>query len=393
MNRRRPPWVIATGDFVRTGGMDAANHALASWLARTGRETHLVAHRVDPELAALPGIRVHRAPRPFGSHLLGFPLLRARARFAADVESGAIMHRGGTPLRRVIRMANGGNFHANATWLHYVHAAYRPEIAGRPLRRLIHRAAGWSMRTDEKDVARHASVVIANSERTKWHAVDLLGVDPARVHVVYYGADAERFQPPADEERWKARRALRVDGDAPVLAFVGALGDRRKGFDTLFHAFQFLARNEPGWDATLLVAGTGAELEEWKRLATAARLGQRIRFLGFQADVREVLRACDGFVAPTRYEAYGLAVHEAVCMGIPAIVSRDAGVTERIPLPLHPLLLDDPEDAGMLAERLVDWSINLPSYRTAALEASVAMRWWGWDQMAARIVDIVEAAA
>jgi glycosyltransferase involved in cell wall biosynthesis len=391
VNGQRPPWVIATGDFVRTGGMDAANFALASYLARTGRDTHLVAHRVDPELAALPDIHVHRVPRPFGSHLLGFPLLRKRARLASDVVAGASFQRGG--LRRVIRMANGGNFHANATWLHYVHAAYRPEIAGRPLRRLVHRAAGWSMRMDEKDVARHASVVIANSELTKRHAVDLLGVDAARVHVVYYGADAERFQPPTQEERWKARQALRVDGDAPVLAFVGALGDRRKGFDTLFHAFEFLARSEPGWEGTLLVAGTGAELEEWKRLAVAARLGPRIRFLGFQADVREVLRACDGFVAPTRYEAYGLAVHEAMCMGIPAVVSRGAGVAERIPSPLHPLLLDDPDDAGMLAERLMEWSINLPAYRTAALEASEAIRWWGWDQMAVRIVDIVEAAA
>ena len=45
--------MIVAGDFVRTGGMDAANHALASFLARGGRETHLVAHRVADDLAAL----------------------------------------------------------------------------------------------------------------------------------------------------------------------------------------------------------------------------------------------------------------------------------------------------------------------------------------------------
>ena len=64
------PWVLVAGDFVWTGGMDAANRALAGHLARRGEPTHLVAHRVDPALAAEPAVRVHRVPRPLGSHLL-----------------------------------------------------------------------------------------------------------------------------------------------------------------------------------------------------------------------------------------------------------------------------------------------------------------------------------
>ena len=38
-------WVIVTGDFTPLGGMDRANHALASYLARQGAEAHLVTHR------------------------------------------------------------------------------------------------------------------------------------------------------------------------------------------------------------------------------------------------------------------------------------------------------------------------------------------------------------
>jgi glycosyltransferase involved in cell wall biosynthesis len=209
------------------------------------------------------------------------------------------------------------------------------------------------------------------------------------VHTVYYGADAERFHPPSPEERTEARRALRV-GDGPALAFVGALGDRRKGFDTLFRAFAALAAEEGGWDATLLVAGAGGELEAWTRRAAAAGLGDRIRFLGFRADVREVLFAADAVVAPTRYEAYGLAVQEALCTGIPAVVSRAAGVAERIPAPLDALLLDDPDDAGALSGRLLAWREGTGRFRAAAGELSVALRAWTWDHMAARLVDIVE---
>ncbi len=388
----RPAWLVAAGDFVVTGGMDAANHALASYLARSGRETHLVAHRVAPDLAALPDVHVHRVPRPFGSHLLGFPLLDAVARHHAasivDVDDASTD--AGIHARSLVTLANGGNFPGRATWLHYVHAAYRPEIAGRRPRRVVEAAARWKALRDERAVASRAAVVICNSGLTARHAVERLGADPARVHTVYYGADGERFRPPSAEERARARAALGVDGDAPALAFVGALGDRRKGFDTLFEAFASLSK-EPGWDATLLVAGAGAELEAWKRRAEDAGLSRRIRFLGFRADVREVLFAADGIVSPTRYEAYGLAVQEAICTGLPAIVSRAAGVAERIPHPLGALLLDDAEDAGELAERLRAWRVGIDAHRAAALELSAMLRAWTWDHMAARIVDIVES--
>lgn len=379
---RPPAWVVAAGDFVTTGGMDAANHALASYLARSGRETHLVAHRVDADLAGLEGIHVHAVPRPLGSHLLGFPLLARRAVHAWQRVAG-----GG---RRVVALANGGNFGGSATWLHYVHAAYRPKIAGRPLRRAIHDLAARKARRDERAVTSRARVVIANSELTARQAVDLLGADPSRVHVVYYGADPERFRPPSSEERIRARRELGIEGDAPVLVFVGALGDRRKGFDTLFRAFSSLSP-DAAWGATLLVAGAGGELEEWKRRASQAGLERRVRLLGFQTDVRRVLYAGDALVAPTRYEAYGLAVQEAICCGLPAIVSRAAGVAERIPPPLDALLLADPDAADELADKLRAWRAGVDAHRAAAREFSAALRAWTWDQMAARIVDIVES--
>jgi glycosyltransferase involved in cell wall biosynthesis len=387
-----PEWLIAAGDFVRTGGMDAANHALASYLARSGRTVHLVAHRVDPALAALPGVVVHPVRRPLGSHLLGFPLLaREAAKRAAElVQAVGDVDR---PLPATpVTLANGGNFAGRATWLHYVHAAYRPEVAAAPLRRALSAASRWMGMRDERRVASRAEVVIANSELTARHAVELLAAEPAAVQVVYYGADAQRFRPPTAEERREARAALGVDGDVPVLAFVGALGDRRKGFDTLFAALASLAANEPGWDGVLLVAGAGGELQAWQSRAAKAGLERRIRFLGFQDDVRRVLWAADAVVAPTRYEAFGLAVQEALCCGIPAVVSRSAGVAERIPAPLDALLLADPDDAEELARRLLAWRREMESHRAAALELSAALRAWTWDEMAARIVDIVEEA-
>lgn len=377
----RRPWVLVAGDFVRTGGMDAANHALASYLARAGTETHVVAHRVADDLAALPNLRFHPVPRPLGSHTLGFPLLdRAGRRVARSLAE-----------RDPVVLGNGGNCRAaNAVWLHYVHAAYAPEIAGRPLRRVVAIAARRTALRDERAVVRRARAVICNSERTARHTRELIGASGV-LRSVYYGADAARFRPPSEAERAEARRALGWDGARPTLVFVGALGDRRKGFDTLFHAWARLCA-DASWDGRLAVVGAGGELDAWRRRAADAGLAERIAFLGFQPDVRRVLWAADALVSPTRYEAYGLAVQEALCCGLPAVVSAEAGVAERIRGPLRDLLVPDPDDAAELARRLRAWRGAMDIHRSAALGLAAELRTWTWDDMARQIVEAVEDA-
>src|SRR5258708_29327927 len=54
--RRMTPWALAAGDFTPQGGMDRANHALARYLAMSGRDGPLVAHPGWPALASLPGV-------------------------------------------------------------------------------------------------------------------------------------------------------------------------------------------------------------------------------------------------------------------------------------------------------------------------------------------------
>ena len=109
-----------------------------------------------------------------------------------------------------------------------------------------------------------------------------------------------------------------------MAIFVGALGDRRKGFDVLFEAWRMLVL-DPAWDVDLFVAGEGAERDAWIARSKEMGLASRIHFLGFRTDVSSLLAAADVLVHPARYEAYGLGVHEAICQGVPAIVTSAAG--------------------------------------------------------------------
>jgi glycosyltransferase involved in cell wall biosynthesis len=377
------PWLVVAGDFTPLGGMDVANLALARHLARRGHEVHVVAHRVWTDLEQLPGIVVHHVWRPLGRHLLGSPLLARKGQRVWN----SLRSRG---ARAVV---NGGNCAlADANWVHYLHAAFAPNVAGSPSRR------AKQAFTHERDVAaerralRGARVVICNSERTRRQVVEWHKLDEACVHVVYYGTDPDRLTLVDAEMRRAAREKLGWPLDRPVVGFVGALGDRRKAFDTVFEAWTALCRTRE-WDADLAVVGSGAELPHWRARAAASGIGDRIRFLGFRDDVPFVLSSLDGFVHPARYEAYGLSVHEAVCCGIPAIVSSSSGVAERYPTELQHLLIADPDDPGELAERLRYWRANHDRLTEAVRPFSETLRSRTWDAMASEIVQRVEQAA
>jgi glycosyltransferase involved in cell wall biosynthesis len=344
---------------------------------------HVVTHRAWPDLRGLPSLTVHEVWRPFGRHLLGGPML-------SWAGHQAWRHLGPRGVHAVV---NGGNCRmAGANWVHYVHAAYKPEVAASG----AHRAKGWF--THQRDVAaerealRAARVVICNSRRTARDVVAEVGVDAARVAVVYYGVDANRFARATAAERERTRRRLGKSGDRPLVGFVGALGDRRKAFDTLFAAWTDLCRRTD-WDADLVVVGSGAELESWRARAEAVGVSRRMTFLGFRSDVPEILAGLDALVHPARYEAYGLSVHEAICRGLPALVTASAGVAERYPEDLRDLLLDDPDDPGELGSRLWQWRSQADQYRARTASFSQALRARSWDVMSQEIVELVEQAA
>jgi len=180
--------------------------------------------------------------------------------------------------------------------------------------------------------------------------------------------------------------------DRPLVAFIGALGhNRRKGFDVLFDAWCQCCKHA-GWDANLVVAGTGPELPHWKRLVAESGREGDIRLLGFTQAIPTILAAADALASPTRYEPYGQGVHEALCCGLPVLVTRCAGIAERFPAELHDLLLDDPPDAAQLCQRLLEWHKDIEDYRRRTVPFAEQLRRRTWTDMAADFVGVMTQA-
>ena len=371
-------WLLIAGDFVPLGGMDRANHALARHLAADeANRVDIVAHRVWPDLERADNVTVHPVPRPLGSHLCGAPLLALGAHRLARRFPGRII-------------ANGGNapHTADVSWVHYVHGAYDPGHARR-LRLRGQLAHGYYLAREAWGLHR-ARIVICNSRRTAEDVRDRIGVPPDRIRVVYYGSDPVLFAPVRAEERRAARAALNWPLDRPVALFIGALGDHRKGFDQLFEAWRQLC-GDASWDVDLAVVGHGRDLPTWQRRARECRLGARVRFLGFRDDVERVIAACDLLVHPARYEAYGLAIHEAICRGLPAIVAATAGIAELYPATLRDLLVQDVEDATEIADRIHRWRWDADAAAARVRDFSDRLRSRTWRDMSAEIQQMVSA--
>ena len=145
------------------------------------------------------GVRHVGVSKPLNSYLLGEWFIRRRGAAAA--------------LGRVRVVANGGNCPAAAdtNWVHYVHAAYEPTVGTGMLRRVKQEISHGNFLAAEAKAMRNAKIIIANSRRTKRDLIEKLGVPESRIHVVYYGIDAELFQPAAASEHREARTELGVE--------------------------------------------------------------------------------------------------------------------------------------------------------------------------------------
>ncbi len=374
---------MVSGGFHRRGGMDHANWALASHLAELGTPLHLVAHHVDPALALDPMVTVHLVPPTANSFLLGEFQLARRGRQVA-----ASMARRDAAARVLI---NGSNCSwPGINWVHCVHHAWKPRDVGAPAWfRLKNRLTTAIARRRETAALGRAQIVIANSNRTRSDLIRTLGLDPAVVHTVYPGSDP-RMTPVSCAERAEARACLGVQHDRKLAVFVGLMGyDSNKGFDTLVAAWRKLRASGP-WDVDLIAAGGGRGSAEWTERIARAHLSARVRLLGFSDRIAELLAAADLLVSPVRYEGYGMNVQEALCRGVPAMVSRNAGIAERFPDQLRELLIDDPDDVEEVVARLGRWRTLMQEWKQRVVPVSEMLRRYSWTRMCERILTICE---
>ena len=120
----------------------------------------------------------------------------------------------------------------------------------------------------------------------------------------------------------------------------------KKGFDVLVHASAHAAAQ--GVPFRLEIGGDGPERASLQALAGRLGIEDRVTFCGWIDDVAAFLADADLFVLPSRVEAFGIVVLEAMACGVPIVATRLSGPLET--LDEDTALLVPSDDPAAMAE-------------------------------------------
>ena len=189
---------------------------------------------------------------------------------------------------------------------------------------------------------RRMDAVVATSTKT----ASYLEV-PAQV--IMHGIDLDGFSPPQD--RAALRRSLGLPEEGPLLGCYGRIR-ASKGTDIFVEAMIATLGRMPGH---ALVMGRAVDkdrafFDRLRARVDQAGLSDRIHFLPEVPvqDMADWYRVLDLYVAPQRWEGFGLTPIEAMACGVPVVATR-VGAFEQIVTEQTGALVD-PGDAAALAE-------------------------------------------
>jgi glycosyltransferase involved in cell wall biosynthesis len=213
--------------------------------------------------------------------------------------------------------------------------------------------------------AGNASAVIVTSEFVRQRALELLKLDPARVHVIPHAIDHALFRP-GNESREQ-------------FLLYPARPWRHKNHARLFEAFALLRKSRP--DLRLVLTGGGLEQLD------ALPAGIERRGVVPAEELASLYRRAACLVFPSLYEGFGLPPLEAMASGCPVAAARAGAIPEVCD---DAAVLFDPEDAEAIAAGVLEAEARAAELSEHGLAHAAGFT---WEASARRHEDVYRAVA
>ena len=204
---------------------------------------------------------------------------------------------------------------------------------------------------------RRADAFIAISTAVRSEFLQL-GVQPDRIRLVPNGVDIDVFAPPTEREKAATRERLGLPAEKVILAYSGRL-TREKGLHMLLRAWRTIHQEHP--DAHLLLIGSGKDMplsceDDLRASVLQDKLTSSVTFTGAVNRVHDYLKCADIFVFPSRTEALGVALIEAMACELPAIGTDVGGIPDVIAHGVNGVLIrrDEEQDLISAARNLIE---------------------------------------
>jgi UDP-glucose:(heptosyl)LPS alpha-1,3-glucosyltransferase len=357
----------------RQGGVERVLFECARYLASRDHQVMVFASRWGPEDLG-PVERRHVRIRQHPALLRGLSYRRETVRQLRNTSFDVLSTHG--------CVCPEGGVH----WVQSVHKAwlersqeFRPRFSSAWVRQRLNPAHPLLLAMEARHFrSRSYRKLIVTTQRVRDDLHRLYQVPADDTVVIPNGFAPQEFNPERRERRREeARRRLGLRPDEIVMLFV-ANELERKGFTTVLSAMRLLDRN----DLRLLVVGR-VDGGQARAQAVAFGLDGRVDLHGPSDDVALFHAAGDLLVLPTQYEAFSLAILEALGSGVPVVTTNVPGAADAIRPGVNGLLVEQPGDAVGLASALE--SVCVESTRRRLSEAAPrTVRSHQWPSVLAR---------
>jgi glycosyltransferase involved in cell wall biosynthesis len=234
------------------------------------------------------------------------------------------------------------------------------------------------------ELVKRAAAIVADSSQTRRDLEDLVGIDPAKVKVIYPGLN-QLFKP-NPERGLEFRRRLGL-GEGPLIFHIG-----RTFYKNIAGVLKVLYRLRRNGVPARLVRTGGALSGDDRLLAERLGLVASVIELGHTGDenMPALYNAVDLLVFPSLYEGFGWPPLEAMASGTPVVCSRAGSLDEVIG---DAALTADAEDVDALAWHATAALTDQKLRETVVQRGLAHVASFRWERTAAEMIDVYREVA
>jgi glycosyltransferase involved in cell wall biosynthesis len=202
-----------------------------------------------------------------------------------------------------------------------------------------------------KKVIQSVDIIIGVSHHEIELMHEAIDFDMSRVRYIPNGIDFSKFEKIPSPEPFRKK----IGYDGPFVLYVGRLASN-KGLQVLVEAAPDVLKANPKIKFVLVGEDEGMKEKLEKRLKEL-KIRDKFIFTGHLTNETEFLSAyaaCEVFVLPSEYEAFGIVLLEALACEKPCVAARVGGTPEAIGKEGETGLLVEFGDADGLAEAIND---------------------------------------
>jgi glycosyltransferase involved in cell wall biosynthesis len=182
-------------------------------------------------------------------------------------------------------------------------------------------------------------ICVSNAVRRALSAQKIFNAN--KISVIPNGIDFRRLDARLENfDRDEFRKQMKIPPESLLIGTVGEI-KKQKGHEDFLRAASLIARERT--DAHFVIVGadstsTGEHRASLERLIAELNLTDRVHLTGWLDDVAPLLAALDAYVSASHTESFGLAIVEAMALGLPIVATATEGAQEII----------NSDDAGVL---------------------------------------------